>query len=391
MPAATNSKKTKNKAAHARLTPFSRGVAYGLSLAGYSVKEIADEIEKPGGCRPSKSTIFETIATARKSGGLGWDGVVVSNAGRPRKTEDALNKDIVKLVFKNRGSLVVTAKFVRKMLKAARTVSVRTLQRRIGEAGLAWLRRRRKSLVPSRHKAGRLAWAAWVLSRRSSSLARWAYSDGTVFYLARSHGEEEDKQRAALGPFVWRSTDGSDALYEDCVGPSQYWKGQGVPIRIWGLLLAGTLFITVLPKGATMNRWWYEWVVDQKFPGWIRKMFGRSAKKGVFLVQDHERCLWKEEPLEAMRQNNITLLENYPRCSQDLNAIENAWREVRARLDCTAPATSEARGPFIRRARAAVAWVNKYRRAQLLEYCNSQSERALAVQEATPPGARTKY
>ena len=162
-------------------------------------------------------------------------------------------------------------------------------------------------------------------------------------------------------------------------------------IRVWGQLAAGVLFITILPKGEAMNRWWYEWVVHKRFPGWIRQAFGKDAEKGAFLVQDHEKCLWKQEPRDAMARNNIELLENYPKCSQDLNPIENAWRGVRARLDCTAPAELERRGPFIRRLKASVAWVNKHRRAQLLLDCSNQKERALAVQNATPPGARTKF
>ncbi len=44
--------------------------------------------------------------------------------------------------------------------------------------------------------------------------------------------------------------------YEDCVGPSSYWKAQGLPVRVWGLLANGVLHITVLPEGNCMNRWW---------------------------------------------------------------------------------------------------------------------------------------
>ncbi len=52
-------------------------------------------------------------------------------------------------------------------------------------------------------------------SRTSATLGRWAYSDGTVFYLARTAGEQESKVRAALGRSVWRQADGKDALFED--------------------------------------------------------------------------------------------------------------------------------------------------------------------------------
>ena len=197
----------------------------------------------------------------------------------------------MKLVFKHRGRTLVTTSYVQKVIKAARKVSRRTITRRLGEAGLAWLRRRRKSLVPEAHKASRLDWAAWVLGRTSVTLARWAYSDGTVFYLARSDTEQTHVRRAALGPFVWRQASGHDSLFEDCVGPSSYWKAQGRPVRIWGLLVAGMLFITVLPEGQAMNRWWYAWIVEHKFPVWIRQALGRTSEAGVFLLQELYSCV----------------------------------------------------------------------------------------------------
>ena len=52
---------------------------------------------------------------------------------------------------------------------------------------------------------------------------------------------------------------------QDCVGPSSHWKAQGKPVRVWGLLANGVLFITALPEGNVMNRWWYEWVVERRY------------------------------------------------------------------------------------------------------------------------------
>ena len=90
----------------------------------------------------------------------------------------------------------------------------------------------------------------------NSHLNKWGYPDGTVFYLARTDAEVQGHKRGALGPYVWRRASGSDALYEDCVGPSAYWKAQGMPVRVWGLLTNSVLNITVLPAGECMNRWW---------------------------------------------------------------------------------------------------------------------------------------
>ena len=145
-----------------------------------------------------------------------------------------MDRALTKLVLKHRGRAIVTVAFLQTMLPEWRGVSDATVERRLFDAGLAWLRRRRKSLIPAKHKVTRLRWARWVKTRPDGELKRWAYTDGTSFYLARTDDEATSKYRAALGPFVWRQADGSDALYENCVGPSAHGKAQGLPVLIWG-------------------------------------------------------------------------------------------------------------------------------------------------------------
>lgn len=110
-----------------------------------------------------------------------------------------------------------------------------------------------------------------MLSRTAATLKRWVYSDGTTFYLARDASAKENSTRGALGTHVWFMANGKDALREDCVGPSAYWKAQGTCVRIWRLLIAGMLFVHVLPEGQVMNRWEFARIIGQCFPTWIRK------------------------------------------------------------------------------------------------------------------------
>ena len=371
----------------ARLTPYLRGIIYGLRMADYGVQDIIKEVEKADGAPPSRSAVLRSLALSDRMGGLAWDGVVPSAGGRPKKTSDALDKAMLRLVFKHRGQAKVTCEFVQKKLRAARTVNKRTLQRRLVSAGLLWLARRRKSFVPSMYKASRISFSQWVVRRKAATLLRWAYSDGTVFYRARTLMEKEDGSRGGLGTRVWRAASGHDALFQDCVGPSAYWKGQGAPVRVWGLLVNGVLYISVLPIDKRMNKGLYAWMITSRFRGWVHKAF-RSAGR-VFLVQDHERALWAEEPLGAMRDAGFELLMNYPKCSQDLNAIETAWRELRWRLAQTEPIRMESRSEFVARLRQAVMWLNKHRAKYFRELCFSQKARARAVLEAK--GARTKH
>ena len=178
-------------------------------------------------------------------------------------------------------------------------------------------------------------------------------------------------------------------FFQDCVGPSAYAKAQGNCVRIWGLLFAGILCIFVLPPGQVMNTTWYTWIVENKFREWLDMAFYRSTK--VYLVQDHECCLWAEKPVDAMADENIVLLENYPKCSQDLSPNEQAWRELKARLAQTQPTKFETRPEFVQRLHHAVAWVNKHRADYFQKICHSQKEWAKDVVEAKPPGSRTQH
>jgi hypothetical protein len=69
----------------------------------------------------------------------------------------------------------------------------------LADAGLRWLLRCRKSLVPSVHKAARIEWAWWVLQRTVLTLSCWGYTDGTVFFLASAWGSREIPCAAVLG------------------------------------------------------------------------------------------------------------------------------------------------------------------------------------------------
>ena len=372
-----------------RLTPFQRGMIFMGFLTGMTQPEIAAEVQKTDGSNPTAQAVSDTISHAQANGGAMWNGQLQSGAGRPRESTTKLDKAITKFVFKRRGSIKVTATVVRRFVKESRGLSVRTIQRRIADAGLRYLRRRQKYLISAAHKQDRLEWVAWVSQRTTAMLSKWAFTDGTSFYLARSDSEYADKRRLALGSHVWRAANGHDALFEDCVGPSTYAKAQGNCVRVWGLLFAGILCVYVLPQGMVMNTEIYTWLIEHKFRLWLDLAFARATK--VFLVQDHEKCLWADEPVDALEDENIELLTNYPKSSQDLNPIETAWRELKSRLDVTMPEAFESRPQFVQRLHQAVAWVNKNRRDYFLKICRSQKAWARDVLEATPPGARTNH
>ena len=185
-----------------------------------------------------------------------------------------------------------------------------------------------------------------VKRKHTSTLEKWAYTDGTVYYLDRTAVEKESSKRRALGAHVWRRADNRDALYEDCIGPSNYGKGQGVPVKVWGMLACGVLHVHVLDHGESMDKHVYSELIEDFFGDWCGNC--------EHLVCDFERCLRSDEALHALSKTCLKLVPDYPRCSQDFNAIENAWAILRERLDETVPVHLESRDEFIKRLNTAV-------------------------------------
>ena len=310
-----------------------------------------------------------------------WRGERAEGSGPPRATTKAQDKQLVKYVLAERGRRKVTIGLLRTQFAWLKGLSDSLVADRLGEADLAWLRRRGKSIATKTYIPERLAYCKLVAAKQQRTLDTWAYTDGTTFYLDRTSDENEHTQRAALGGFVWRRTDGRDAMFAECLGPSSYAKAQGYPVRVWGMLVWGHLYIHVLEAGEVMNEDVYTELIEDKFEGWLD---GSS-----YLVQDFERCLRCPKPLHALEQLNVELVEGYPRCSQDFNAIENMWKILRGRLAATLPLGVEDREAFITRLHSAVRWMNRHERKQLWYLSRNQKERCRDC--VLLKGGRTKW
>ena len=93
-------------ASRARLTPYARGIAYGMSLAGAKLAHIANTVVKTDGAHPCQQSIADCLDLCKANGGVRWNGDVkaLSDAGRPRETTPEFDKSLAKLVAKHRGS-----------------------------------------------------------------------------------------------------------------------------------------------------------------------------------------------------------------------------------------------------------------------------------------------
>ena len=149
------------------------------------------------------------------------------------------------------------------------------------------------------------------------------------------------------------------------------------------MLACGRLRIHILDEDEVMNQTLFAELVEDKFEHW--------AGNCCYLVEDFERCLRTDLSVAAIRKAGLELVEGYPRCSQDFNAIENCWNILKERLDETMPKQRETREAFIKRLRVAVAWANRARANQLWYLCTNQKERADACLSSKPPGGRTKF
>jgi len=295
----------------------------------------------------------------------------------------AKDKQIVRQVLKCRGRYKVTVDWLRKHIAWTRGFSNSLLEDRLHEGGLAWLRRRGKMIVTKEYLKPRIAYCSATIKKQQNVLNSWAYSDGTVFYLDRTEDENEHSHRAALGGWVWKRSDHKDSMYQECLAPSSYKKAQGVPVRVWGVLAQGKLYIEVLAQGEVMNQELYVELIEDKFPDWL--------KNSSYLVQDFERCLRSPPSLHALKQVGIELVGGYPVSSQDFNAIENCWKILRARLHETMPIGLEARAGFIERLEKAVQWMNRNKKQQMWHLSTNQKQRCRDCLSMKPKGGRTKW
>lgn len=365
-----------------QFTPFEIGQIKAHVYHGLSGAAISRILVKPDGKTGWSETAIQ-VAIEKLAGNIDWRGDRQSGSGAPRVTSKAEDKIVEREVLKSRGKHKVTVAYLQKMFLWARKLSNDTLEDRLHEAGLKWLRRRGKTIVTKKYLKPRVDYCRAIILKHQVTLNGWAYTDGTVFYLDRTEDDVEHSQRASLGGWVWRRADGRDAMFQECLGPSSYKKAQGIPVRVWGVLAQGVLSIVVLDLGEVMNQELYAELIEDRFEEWLR---GSSL-----LVQDFERCLRSEGPMHALGQMGVELVQGYPKVSQDFNAIENCWKLLRARLCTTMPTHLESRDDFVDRLKMAVQWLNRYKGQEMWNLGTNQKERCRECLASKPMGARTKW
>ena len=372
---------------------FTRGRIVGLFEAGKSGTEIASIVKKTNNKHPKVQAVNKTIQKYKSM--KHWSGERVVGSGRQFSLSAAVKQRIIDIIFKHRGSNVVTIKFIKKRLPSTRQVSDQTMSNAIKAGGLAWLRRRMKRFIPKKYIKPRVSFSRWLLRLPEHEAMNFAFIDGTTYYLALCDTQAQDKQRGRLGKFVYRESSGKDGLFADNIDPSLYAAKQGLPVKVWGLLCNGHLCVHILPEDpstksgtAHMNGERFQDMISQYGQKWLRACWSGRLLHKVALVQDHEKCLWAEESLACLAVSHLEPLGNYPVCSPDLNVIECVWALLRQRLEMDAPAGIEKRKDFIVRLRTAVRWLNS-KDDVLLKLCHGMRQRARDV--LRQKGGRTSW
>jgi len=84
-----------------------------------------------------------------------------------------------------------------------------------------------------------------------------------------------------------------------------------------------------------MNGDRYEWLITNNFASWRQACF--EDDEPVSLVQDRERCHWQDRNFKALRQTGCPVVDQHPKHSPHMNAIEGWWKLLRQRLEVTEP------------------------------------------------------
>ena len=101
------------------------------------------------------------------------------------------------------------------------------------------------------------------------------------------------------------------------------------------------------------------------------------------------RCLWQQRNMDAEDDAGFDLIENFPKASPDLNAIDCWWRKLKDMLIEEAPAHIESRPDFLKRLRRTVKRLNRTAWRDGARLCTNQLERAANVRRLK--GARSKW
>ena len=278
-------------------------------------------VKKTNGKRPTLPAISLAAATYKQEKG---------QRGRPlgsRKTTKQEDRQIITTFHKKRPpGYGVDSEMVHSALPAQlrRNVSRKTVIRRLADKGLTPKKKRNKSDPNEQLKKRRLQFCR---KHRGKTAAQWksqlqAVGDLKTYtwYPRELHGnfqryraswtymtEAESKQGAFQRPKRWFS--------------GQEWK-KTKQSKVFSLTASNGQQLTwCVPKNYTGELWAHD--VRTRVALWLKRIF--PSKRSFQVLLDGEKALRSPVAKRALKENNISLLPDWPKYSPDLNPQEHVW------------------------------------------------------------------
>jgi transposase len=288
-----------------------------LKNLGYSEPDIAVAL----GC--GERTVWRTLKRFRETGNL----TNKPKIGRSRKTTPAVDREIAFLVEQDRSRTSTQLVAMLKDKYPDVQISASTVRRRLISLGLFGRMASRKPLLREANKLKRLAFAEKYQHWTAADWAKVLWSDEKKFELFNS------KRRL----YVRRKI--REPLRNDTIQPTV--KHGGGSVMVWGCFM-GTKVGDLYRINGIMNKEQYHQIlVHHAIPSGKR-----LGGQGFVFQQDndpkHTSLMVKNYLQKKEREGTITLLEDWPSQSPDINAIELLWEEMDRQVQKERPTNEQA-------------------------------------------------